>query len=122
MLAIVGTAISYICQLFIILYVASEFGWITIKKKVEKAEASTSDDKATAPAQQNNPFGALMQNMGPMVAGMMEQMQKGQGAAPQQPQVEEADPATDRDEDDDDFLLEQELGSGNDAKSSKKKK
>lgn len=81
MLEYIGAAISYTCQIFIILFIANEFGWVQIRRKKQNDETSSSKSTGSSSAISGggtnaNPLGSLFEKMGPMVESMMQGMQK----------------------------------------------
>lgn len=113
----IGALISYVCQLAIILFVAKEFGFIKTGKTEEEETVGTGNGNSKKPAQ-SNPFGNLMEQMGPMVQNMMQGMQQQQaqqgGALAQQPKPKKATVTVEavddgEPEEGDDALLKSEL-------------
>lgn len=69
----IGAAISYVYQIAVILFVLREFGFIKVQLKTS-APANGESQGSEEPQNQNNPLGAMLQSMGPMVENMMKNM------------------------------------------------
>ena len=77
MLEFIFSAISYICQIAIILYVLKEFGYIATKKESNGNQNSNDSDQKSQ-SSNDNPFGQLMSSLQPMLQDMTKKMQPAQ--------------------------------------------